>query len=753
MQGGGAERRPIELEAGWQYMGDGIAKLKRILEGDKSEAFTAEHYMMLYTTIYNMCTQKPPHDHSEQLYARYKDAFQVYIQEKVLPSLRDHHDEHLLKQLKQRWDNHKIMVRWLSRFFNYLDRYFIQRHNLHPLNDVGLLVFRDHVYAEIKRASKDSMLKLIESEREGEQIDRSLLKNVLAIFQEVGMGQMECYERDFEEAMLKDTAEYYRRRAAVWIQEDSSPDYLVKAEDCLRDEEERVNSYLHVSTKPKLLKEAENELLKVHQMQLLEKEHSGCAALLRDDKKADLARMYRMFNRLPKGLDPMADIFRKHVEAEGMKLVREATEAAESKKEKEKEAGKAAKEAGSSSPENQFIRGTIGLHDKYMEYVQDSFGNSSLFHKALKEAFESFCNKQVASASVAELMASFCDNLLKKGGSEKLGDEDLEGVLDKVVKMLAYISDKDLFSEFYRKKLARRLLHSTSASEDHEKGVLTRLKQQCGAQFTSKMEGMVSDLQLAKEREKNFEEWRERKSLGGGMDMNVTVLTTGFWPTYKQLELGLPDVMMQGVEQYTQYFDESTNKTRRLSWQFTNGTVHVKATYDKSYELIIMPLQAAVLLPFNDSELMSYGDLKELTKLPDEDLTRCLASLTLSKYKLLAKEGGGKGISPSDSFRINAKFTDRMRRIRVPLPPVDDRKKVQEDVDKDRKHAIEAAIVRIMKSRKALKHQQLLVEVVQQLQRMFAPDVKVIKRAIDSLIERDYLERDANDQQLYKYLA
>jgi hypothetical protein len=32
------------------------------------------------------------------------------------------------------------------------------------------------------------------------------------------MGQMECYERDFEEAMLKDTAEYYRRRAAVWIQ-------------------------------------------------------------------------------------------------------------------------------------------------------------------------------------------------------------------------------------------------------------------------------------------------------------------------------------------------------------------------------------------------------------------------------------------------------------------------------------------------------------------------------------------------------
>ncbi|EFN56087.1 hypothetical protein CHLNCDRAFT_22706 [Chlorella variabilis] len=737
---GHADRRPIELEAGWQYMEDGITKLKHILEGDKPEAFTAEHYMMLYTTIYNMCTQKPPHDHSEQLYARYTEAFQVYIQEKVLPSLRDHHDEHLLKQLKQRWDNHKIMVRWLSRFFNYLDRYYIQRHNLHPLNDVGLLVFRDHVYAEIKRASRDAMLKLVEAEREGEQIDRSLLKNVLAIFQEVGMGLMECYERDFEEAMLKDTAEYYRRRAAVWIQEDSSPDYLVKAEECLRDEEERVNSYFHVSTKPKLLKEAENELLKVHQMQLLEKEHSGCAALLRDDKKADLGRMYRMFNRLPKGLEPMAEIFRKHVEEEGMKLVREATEAAESKKEKEREAG--------DSPENAFIRGVIALHDKYMEYVQDSFGNSSLFHKALKEAFESFCNKQVSGASVAELMASFCDNLLKKVGGE--------GACcscrccccvwgRRCCRCCRCCRAAPLACSLSLAQAAPARGPSRTTPPLHPQHAFPffriRSNQSCLSIPILQMEGMVNDLQLAKEREKAFEEWRERKGFAGGMEMNVTVLTTGFWPTYK------------GVEQYTSYFDETTSKTRRLSWQFTNGTVHVKATYDKNYELILMPLQAAVLLPFNDSDSLSYGELKEATKLPDEDLTRCLASLTLSKYKLLAKEAASKGIGPADSFRINPKFTDRMRRIRVPLPPVDDRKKVQEDVDKDRKHAIEAAIVRIMKSRKALKHQQLLVEVVQQLQRMFTPDVKVIKRAIDSLIERDYLERDANDQQLYKYLA
>lgn len=50
---------------------------------------------------------------------------------------------------------------------------------------------------------------------------------------------------------------------------------------------------------------------------------------------------------------------------------------------------------------------------------------------------------------------------------------------------------------------------------------------------------------------------------------------------------------------------------------------------------------------------------------------------------------------------------------------MDERKKVIEDVDKDRRYAIDAALVRIMKSRKVLGHQQLVMECVEQLGRMF----------------------------------
>lgn len=68
------------------------------------------------------------------------------------------------------------------------------------------------------------------------------------------------------------------------MQEDSCPDYMLKAEDCLKAEEGRVTNYLHIGSKQKLLTQVETELLAKYEVQLLEKEHSGCAALLQDDK-------------------------------------------------------------------------------------------------------------------------------------------------------------------------------------------------------------------------------------------------------------------------------------------------------------------------------------------------------------------------------------------------------------------------------------------------------------------------------------
>ncbi|MCL7030497.1 hypothetical protein MKW94_015158, partial [Papaver nudicaule] len=324
-------------------------------------------------TCYNMCTQKPPHDFSQQLYEKYKEAFEKYIKDVVLPSLREKHDEFLLRELVKRWGNHKVMVRWLSRFFFYLDRYFIARRSLPPLNDVGLLCFRKLVYEEVNVRAREAVITLITQEREGEQIDRALLKNVLDIFVDIGMGNMECYVNDFEKDMLSDTASYYTRKASNWIQEDSCPEYMIKAEECLKREKDRVTHYLHSSTEEKLIEQVQEQLLSKVSQQLLEKEHSGCYALLRDDKTEDLTRMYNLFSKIPKGLDPVSLMFKQHVTTEGIALVNQAEDAANSKKE--------SRSASGASQEQVFIKKVIDLHEKYMLYVITCYSGHTLFHK------------------------------------------------------------------------------------------------------------------------------------------------------------------------------------------------------------------------------------------------------------------------------------------------------------------------------------------------------------------------------------
>jgi len=64
-------------------------------------------------------------------------------------------------------------------------------------------------------------------------------------------------------------------------------------------------------------------------------------------------------------------------------------------------------------------------------------------------------------------------------------------------------------------------------------------------------------------------------------------------------------------------------------------------------------------------ETLTYAEVKERLNLPDEDVTRLLHSLSCAKYKILLKEPSGKTIAKGDAFRINAKFTDRQRRIKA----------------------------------------------------------------------------------------
>lgn len=74
-----------------------------------------------------------------------------------------------------------------------------------------------------------------------------------------------------------------------------------------------------------------------------------------------------------------------------------------------------------------------------------------------------------------------------------------------------------------------------------------------------------------------------------------------------------------------------------------------------------------MLLLFNEADKLSYSDIVSQLKLSDDDAVRLLHSLSCAKYKILNKEPSNRVISPEDEFEFNSKFTDRMRRIKVPF--------------------------------------------------------------------------------------
>ncbi|CAI0467390.1 unnamed protein product [Linum tenue] len=142
------------------------------------------------------------------------------------------------------------------------------------------------------------------------------------------MGRMDYYVHDLEAYMLRATVAYYSDKASHWIQEDSCPDYMLKVEQRLTSEKDRVSHYLHPSSEPKLLEKVQNELLSVHGIQLLTKEHSGFHVLLRDDQVEDLSRMFRLFSRLQHRLQLVSDMLWEHVTDEFPGLVQRAEDAA-----------------------------------------------------------------------------------------------------------------------------------------------------------------------------------------------------------------------------------------------------------------------------------------------------------------------------------------------------------------------------------------------------------------------------------------
>jgi cullin 1 len=133
----------------------------------------------------------------------------------VLPDLQklSSNGEDLLAALDQRWSNHGIMVKWMQKFFQYLDRFYVEINSLTPLTDQGYKIFKSVVFGPILNNIIGAILDCINREREGELIDDGLLKKVVEIFLFLSQDNMlqdslNC-KKQLEDKIIEQTKAFY----------------------------------------------------------------------------------------------------------------------------------------------------------------------------------------------------------------------------------------------------------------------------------------------------------------------------------------------------------------------------------------------------------------------------------------------------------------------------------------------------------------------------------------------------------------
>lgn len=703
-------------ETTWSKLREAVVAIQT----SKSIAYSLEE---LYQAVENMCSHKM----ASQLYVNLTNLVEAHVKANIEQFLSESMDRQVfLKRMDDCWRAHCRQMIMIRSIFLYLDRtYVLQNPSIHSIWDMGLDLFRHHIAMNtlVQTRTVDGLLLLIERERGGDSVDISLLKSLLRM-----LSDLQIYQEAFEHKFLQATERLYAAEGQRLMRELAVPEYLAHVEKRLKEENDRLLHYLDPSTKWQLVVVVERQLLGEHVAGILGK---GLAALLDAPRLHDLATLYTLFSRVKDGLAELCHHFNGYIKKKGRTIVIEPER------------------------DKTMVTELLDFKEQLDHVVNTCFQRNDKFIYSMREAFEFFINQR--QNKPAELIAKFVDLKLRAGNKEAT-EEELERLLDKIMVLFRFIHGKDVFEAFYKKDLAKRLLVGKSASVDAEKSMLSKLKQECGGGFTCKLEGMFKDMELSKDINITYKQHLSAStetSGPGGVELSVHILTMGFWPTYRACEVRLPTELTRQQEHFTKFY-LAKHSGRKLHWQPTLGHCVLRANFAQgNKELQVSLFQALVLLLFNDGDNLSFEDIKVSTNIEEGELRRTLQSLACGKARVLSKAPRGRDVQDLDHFSFNADFTNKLFRIKINQIQMketsEEQKATEERVFQDRQYQIDAAIVRVMKMRKALSHNLLISELYNQLK--FPVKPSDLKKRIESLIDRDYMERDKDNPNQYNYVA
>ncbi|KAL9126232.1 MAG: hypothetical protein Q9217_004692 [Psora testacea] len=750
-----------DLDATWAFLEVGVDKIMTNLK----DGVDMTSYMGIYTAVHNFCTSQKAvasgggiiggnahrgaHLLGEDLYKNLKKYLKGHLED-LYERSKGHVDEALLTYYIREWDRYTTAAKYVNHLFKYLNRHWVKREvdegkkDVYDVYTLHLVSWRQVFFDKVHTSVMDAVLKMVKKQRDGETIEQSQIKSIVDSFVSLGLDEtdttkstLDVYRFNFEKPFLDATTQYYQEESAQFVAQNPVVEYMKKAETRLQEEKDRVGLYLHQDIMNPLMKSCLNVLVTEHSVLLREE----FQVLLDNDRQEDLARMYKLLSRIIDGLEPLRTKFEAHVRKSGLAAVE-----------------KVAMEGENMDPKT-YVDALLEVHAQYQQLVDNAFNGESEFVRSLDNACKEFVNRNKVCATGCtrspELLAKYTDTLLKKSG-KSAEEADLEASLIQIMTVFKYIEDKDVFQKFYSRMLAKRLVHSSSASEDAETSMIGKLKEACGYEYTNKLQRMFQDIQISSDLNSNFKDWAA-KALGEedwkrAVDSNYHILGTGFWPlTAPNTNFIPPADIVRTYERFQNFYFQKHNG-RKLTWLWQLCKGEIKANYVKNakipYTFMVSTYQMAILLLFNDSDTVSYEDMQRATALSAEYLDPSLGIFV--KAKVLTPSPENAKPEAGTSYSLNHNFKNKKIKVNLNINVKSEAKQEVEDthktIEEDRKLLMQSAIVRIMKSRKKMKHVVLVQETISQIKSRFTPKIPDIKKSIDQLIEKEYLERLEDDE-------
>nr|XP_025741637.1 cullin-2 isoform X2 [Callorhinus ursinus] len=664
-----------------------------------------------FSDIYALCVAYPE-PLGERLYTETKIFLENHVRhlhKRVLES-----EEQVLVMYHRYWEEYSKGADYMDCLYRYLNTQFIKKNKLteadlqygyggvdmnEPLMEIGELaldMWRKLMVEPLQTILIRMLLREIKNDRGGEDPNQKVIHGVINSFVHVEQYKkkfpLKFYQEIFESPFLTETGEYYKQEASNLLQESNCSQYMEKVLGRLKDEEIRCRKYLHPSSYTKVIHECQQRMVADH-LQFL---HAECHNIIRQEKKNDMANMYVLLRAVSTGLPHMIQELQNHIHDEGLRATSNLTQ---------------------ENMPTLFVESVLEVHGKFVQLINTVLNGDQHFMSALDKALTSVVNyREPKSVCKAPEL-------------------------------------------FYARMLAKRLIHGLSMSMDSEEAMINKLKQACGYEFTSKLHRMYTDMSVSADLNNKFNNFIKNQDtvIDLGISFQIYVLQAGAWPLTQapSSTFAIPQELEKSVQMFELFYSQHFSG-RKLTWLHYLCTGEVKMNYlGKPYVAMVTTYQMAVLLAFNNSETVSYKELQDSTQMNEKELTKTIKSLL--DVKMINHDSEKEDIDAESSFSLNMNFSSKRTKFKITTSMQKDTPQEMEQtrsaVDEDRKMYLQAAIVRIMKARKVLRHNALIQEVISQSRARFNPSISMIKKCIEVLIDKQYIERSQASADEYSYVA